>query len=188
MTSRELQQELERSLQEKLPLAGSTWWPMTWKAKVTPLGRQYYQLAVSVRRTKGTDCGLWPTPNRGMQQGGCNARPAQVQKLLENNKVRSSGAAMQVMLEDLVVAVAMWPTPYASDNRDRGNLSNPCVQRRIELGKQIGLTTLAKSVGLTAQTEKRGQLNPAFTCWLMGYPLNYEKLLYTALETQSCQR
>jgi hypothetical protein len=42
--------------------------------------------------------------------------------------------------------------------------------------------------GSLAPTEKRGQLNPAFTCWLMGYPLNYEKLLYTALETQSCRR
>src|ERR1700722_9014612 len=32
------------------------------------------------------------------------------------------------------------PTPNASDNRDRGNLSNPSVQRRLKIGKQISLS------------------------------------------------
>lgn len=34
------------------------------------------------------------------------------------------------------------PTPNASDNRDRGSLANPSVQRRIAIGKQIGLSVL----------------------------------------------
>lgn len=34
------------------------------------------------------------------------------------------------------------PTPNASDNKDRGNLANPSIQRRIAIGKQIGLSML----------------------------------------------
>ena len=34
---------------------------LTWKAKVTKLGRLYFQLAPSTPRTEGTGCGLWPT-------------------------------------------------------------------------------------------------------------------------------
>lgn len=34
------------------------------------------------------------------------------------------------------------PTPMASDNRDRGNVSNPSIQRRIAIGKQVGLSML----------------------------------------------
>jgi len=32
------------------------------------------------------------------------------------------------------------PTPLASDNKNRGNLSNPCVKRRQEIGKQVSLS------------------------------------------------
>lgn len=33
-------------------------------------------------------------------------------------------------------------TPNASDNKDRGNVSNPSIQRRMRIGKQIGLSML----------------------------------------------
>lgn len=36
------------------------------------------------------------------------------------------------------------PTPQASDNRDRGNLDNPSIQRRIALGKQLNLSMVVK--------------------------------------------
>lgn len=69
---------------------------------------------------------------------------------------------------------AMFPTPQASDHRNRGNLNNPSVQRRIKLGKQIGLTVVAG-----------GQLNPNWVEWLMGYPLEWTGLRDWA--TQLCQ-
>jgi len=34
------------------------------------------------------------------------------------------------------------PTPMASDNKDRGNITNPSIQRRIRIGKQVGLSML----------------------------------------------
>jgi DNA (cytosine-5)-methyltransferase 1 len=61
-----------------------------------------------------------------------------------------------------------WPTPQASDNRDRGNMSNPSVQRRVAIGKQI---SLSQSVHPTS-----GQLNPTWVEWLMGWPLEWTDL------------
>lgn len=51
------------------------------------------------------------------------------------------------------------PTPLASDSIDRGNLSNPSAQRRLDLGKQVGLSYLFKGT-------------PCPTCVenMMGYP------------------
>ena len=38
------------------------------------------------------------------------------------------------------------PTPQASDNRDRGNINTPSIQRRIQIGKQVGLSALFKAM------------------------------------------
>lgn len=50
-------------------LASSAWRStmclLTWKHKVTPQGRSYYRLRVSVPRTGGTGSGLWPTATQG---------------------------------------------------------------------------------------------------------------------------
>lgn len=69
----------------------------------------------------------------------------------------------------------LWPTPDASDSRDRGSYNDPCVQRRIAKGRQIGLSMIAQGTGKmeygsTAQTGNKGSLNPQFPCWLMGIP------------------
>jgi DNA (cytosine-5)-methyltransferase 1 len=64
--------------------------------------------------------------------------------------------------------VKMWPTPQASDNRDRGNLSTPSVQRRKEKGKQLGLSMVASDVS--------GSLNPTWVEWLMGFPIGHTDL------------
>jgi DNA (cytosine-5)-methyltransferase 1 len=64
--------------------------------------------------------------------------------------------------------VKMWPTPQASDNRDRGSLSSGAVKRRMEKGKQI---SLSQSV-----SEVSGQLNPMWVEWLMGFPIGHTDL------------
>jgi len=61
-----------------------------------------------------------------------------------------------------------WPTPQASDNRDRDNMSNPSVQRRVDIGKQV---MLSQSVDPNS-----GQLNPTWVEWLMGWPLGWTDL------------
>lgn len=51
---------------ERMLLTSSTWRStmcfLTWKAKATPRGRLWFQLAASALRTKDTDLQSWPTP------------------------------------------------------------------------------------------------------------------------------
>lgn len=95
-------------------------------------------------------------------------------------------------------AVNRMPTAQASDNRDRGGLDSPCIQRRIAKGKQISLSMTVKRMGaprnsdgmkhplreLTPDHDCRsrmedqiaqeegpgGSLNPPWVEWLMNWP------------------
>jgi len=71
-----------------------------------------------------------------------------------------------------------WPTPQASDNRDRGNMSNPSVQRRVDIGKQF---MLSQSVDPNS-----GQLNPTWVEWLMGWPLGWTDLKPLEMDKSLC--
>ena len=90
-------------------------------------------------------------------------------------KVNQNGKDGSVGLGRLV---KMWPTPQASDNRDRGNMSNPSVQRRVAIGKQI---SLSQSVHPTS-----GQLNPMWTEWLMGWPIGWTDLKPLVMDKSHC--
>jgi hypothetical protein len=61
-----------------------------------------------------------------------------------------------------------WPTPLAGDNRDRGHLGTPVVQRRIKIGKQVMLSQCV--------SETSGALNPNWVEWLMGWPIGHTDL------------
>jgi hypothetical protein len=99
---------------------------------------------------------IWPTPTKSDGMGGPGTS--------EN---RMGG-------ENLRTAVKMWPTPQASDNRDRGNLGMPAILRRQEKGKQIGL---GQSVSDTS-----GALNPDWVEWLMGWPIGWTDLRPLAMD------
>jgi hypothetical protein len=61
-----------------------------------------------------------------------------------------------------------FPTPQLADYKDRGNMSNPSIQRRAEKGKQMTLSMVAHPTS--------GQLNPMWVEWLMGWPLGWTDL------------
>ena len=110
---------------------------------------------------RGTESGLSPngvdsfhTPNTTGLDGGSNSRKA-LKKKMEK-----------------------WPTPQASDNRDRGNMSNPSVQRRVAIGKQI---SLSQSVHPTS-----GKLNQTWVEWLMGWPLGWTDLKRLEMDKFHC--
>jgi len=93
-----------------------------------------------------------------------------------------------------------WPTPQASDNRQRGTAN--ATARRLEMGKQIGLEAAvkffptptrhtAKENGYPAEYTRRtvnlgaifvdreqgtGTLNPDWVEWMMGYPVGWTRL------------
>ena len=134
----------------------------TWRVKTTPLGRLVFQLRASAPTTKEKESGLWPTPTA--MTGGQGVAPSHK----KGKHGWNTGAAVQDSL--LKNPIRMWPTPNASDNRDRGNLSDPAVQRRIAMGKQVGLTMAVK------EQKGGGSLNPTWVEWLMGYPKGWTDL------------
>jgi len=102
----------------------------------------------------------------------------------------SGGDNTRVALKLGGMAKAAWPTPMATDG-DKQDATLPVVERRIAEGKQIGLAMSARLTagptptqrdwkgavlsgetpnGSGAATASGGQLSPAFSAWLQGYP------------------
>jgi hypothetical protein len=99
----------------------------------------------------------WPTP---LAQ---EAKHGKVTEWELTTNHASTKASLRV-----AVAKASFPTPCASDHRDRGNMSQPSVQRRALIGKQLGLSMVVDP--------NSGQLNPTWVEWLMGWPLEWTDL------------
>jgi hypothetical protein len=91
----------------------------------------------------GTAVRAWPTPTA---QSAKHGAPTEWENASGRNGM-------------WIAAAKAWPTPAAADNRDRGGPSMPCIRRRIEMGKQIGLTMAVD-----------GKLNPDWVEMLMGFP------------------
>lgn len=91
---------------------------------------------------------------------------------LRSGMMRNGIVYPQAPLARLTAGTAsgLWPTPQASDHRDRGCLEDPAIQRRIRIGKQVGLSTAVK------QKRGPGTLNPTWVEWLMGFPIGYTDL------------
>ena len=99
---------------------------------------------------------MWPTPK-------CSDSRHAISRHITDPEGRWIGN-----LGEVVYAMETFPTPMASDNRDRGNLSSPSVQRRLKIGKQV---SLGQSVSQTS-----GRLNPQWVAWLMGWPVGWTSL------------
>lgn len=149
-----------------------------------------WELGMSARRTSETECGYWPTPTAVQRPNEGNMRlvrqRAQAGEIsweeaeamvgkdvrLPHGKLKQYLATPTETANQLSPSMmkhpgcrAWLPTPQASDNRDRSNLSTPAMQRRIEKGKQINL-------GMSVSHES-GRLNPPWVEWLMGWPIGW---------------
>ena len=141
---------------------------------------------------RGTESGLSPngvdsfhTPNTTGLDGGSNSRRALKKRLLPTPDASQRGPtkdynplAKSQSGRTLQSFAAKFPTPQASDHRDRGNMSNPSVQRRVAIGKQI---SLSQSVHPTS-----GQLNPTWVEWLMGWPQGWTDLKPLEMDKSHC--
>ena len=190
--SASLQSYLESKLAQRLHTAGLTHCKPTWNRVTTPVGRSLYRLMLSGRSIDATDFGLWPAPTRHNAQE--NGYPAELQR----NTI-PLGAMNHIV---------NWPTPLASDTRNRGGFDSNAIKRRAQIGKSIELSMMvqvaawptpttqcnvqiqgqySKTTGTTLAGAAQGlsqsyvetirsdisQLNPRFSLWLMGYPIEW---------------
>jgi len=179
-----LLEDLEQSL-EIWPQWGMTRNGVCWERPMLELDINVKESGLLQKIPNNLD--FFHTPNTTGLDGGSNGRKALKKRLMfPTPMAREGNGSQQFKLTDAVEAsigkpmpamqknshlwqkFQMWPTPQASDNRDRGNMSNPSVQRRVEIGKQIMLSQLVHPTS--------GQLNPMWVEWLMGWPVGWTDL------------
>ena len=127
-------------------LLGSSIWRSTrctliWKTKVTPSKRLLFRLVPSTPRTGGTDAPSWPTPTAADTYTG------------RMKSTQQKAGSMHSV--NLAAAINMWPTPIATDWKNRG-----CKDYRKNREFQL-------------QTAVGGQLNPDWVEWLQGFPIGW---------------
>ncbi len=173
-------------LSQHIALAGEN---QSWKVKMTAECWEQRMLEQTIR---GTGFGLSPdgeetfhTPNTTGLDGGSNSRKALKKRQVSwptptchMSNEKGSPSEFKRDSPELGTVVLWFPTPQASDNRDRGNLSSLSVQRRIQIGKQI---SLSQSVDRSS-----GQLNPTWVEWLMGWPQEWTDLKPLAMDKSPC--
>jgi hypothetical protein len=113
----------------------------------------------------------WPTPTKADGDGGHGMGTASVTGKREN------GTKITVSLPGVVKIVSTWPTPTSQPCGGDGESFLKRKGRKPD-GAITDLGALVHSGTTTSgspdQTEKRGALNPAFPCFLMGYPTEWD--------------
>lgn len=145
-------------------MGGLTMFMKEWKVKATPSGRRFCQLAVSASPTDEIDFGLWATPNT-MDYMALRSLEAMQRQFNTTRKGRTAPANLREQ-----VIPAMWPTPTTSDYKGSSTKvirmdGKDRTFQRLDYATEQGLS------GLNVQMARQGRLNPAFPCWLMGYPV-----------------
>jgi hypothetical protein len=164
----DLQQFLESRLQHQLEKVGSTIYKQTWQKKTTPAQWLYCQRVASVLRTSATDFSSWPTPSATDYKGG-----------YQGGRIRNGKLSVDRL--DVAVQLTPWATPNAWD-ASRGPVKgglDESGQRVSKDGVRYGRTLVTEAHMVlepsTAKTESTApsQLNPRFSLWLMGYPIEW---------------
>ena len=190
--SADLQSFLENKLAQRLSTAGSTNCRKTWKRVITPAGRSLSRLVVSELFTSGNESSLWPTATTRDHKGGYSGgrirngkwstdtldvaaqltgwltpTTSDMHGVRELDGKRSGGLNTQA-----TTVFDLWTTPTRDDTTQR---KKKYAQGGSSLSHQSSQVSGMESKPSSAKTEKseRSQLNPRFSLWLMGYPIEW---------------
>lgn len=181
LASAALQSSLGNRLRQQLQNRGCAIYKLTWKEKTTPSGLPYSQLVASAPRTNESDFSsgqsYWYTPTTNIFPQPGTTRGLQT----------LAGQAKHL---------ANWPTPRQADGEKNvrtleGSLSE--IQRKgcpqdvaqaAVITQPIRFTASGQMLtGSDAGMESSGQLNPAHSRWLMGFPPEWDDCAVTAMQS-----
>jgi hypothetical protein len=132
----------------------------------------------------------WPTPTKG------NADGSQMAKDASTTGKRADGSKATVSLNG-VAQVSGWSTPNARDvkgvsgsgRQDRKGNPVDTLSNAVAIAGPVRLTARGQMLtGSSAGMESGGQLNPAHSRWLMGYPPEWCDCAVTATQSSPKQR
>lgn len=104
----------------------------------------------------------WPSPRAMDGSKGAVSETETTQRRVNDGKANLAEGSQ---------SLASWATPQARDWKDSGDLTNVADgTHQMNLPREAWNVIGPISSGSPAQTASKGQLNPAFSLWLMGYP------------------
>lgn len=173
--SADLQRSLENRLRARLSMTGSILYTLTWKPWVTPSGVCRSRLRASVRRTSETGISGWPTPSVRDHKGG-----------YQGGRMRDGKISTDTL--DVAAQLADWNTPTCPVNTNGHQSGNnryiSHVVNLVKCNQAARLTVSGEMLtGSDAGMESGGQLNPAHSRWLMGYPAEWDCCGATAMQS-----